>query len=249
MLLKFLPIELSWITPAELGPAQPQLVSVILKLNYNSNKWYLHGIAKSLNGKNLGGIGLTLSSSPVGLSWIFGLQYQTLFQSSILKFLFIFTLFIPIPVFLGTLQWTDFLHIYLGGHWETMQNDILPGKYYHMPCLHPQSLSLLPLSGDCRYPPYCSLWRPSSPVIWRLLISFLLQPVETFFPSNLETADILLTAACGDLLPQYLSPGGLFYVNILVKQICDKEERVKKAGKELCILLKENNKRSEWKVW
>ena len=80
-----------------------------------------------------------------------------------------------------------------------MQNDILPGKYYHMPCLHPQSLSLLPY---------------------------------------LETADILLTAACGDLLPQYLSPGGLFYVNILVKQICDKEERVKKAGKELCILLK-----------
>ena len=35
MLLKFLPIELSWITPAELGPAQPQLVSVILKLNYS----------------------------------------------------------------------------------------------------------------------------------------------------------------------------------------------------------------------
>ena len=63
------------------------------------------------------------------------------------------------------------------------ENDILPGKYYHMPCLHPQSLSLLPLSGDCRYPPYCSLWRPSSPVIWRLLISFLPQPVETFFPS------------------------------------------------------------------
>ena len=90
---------------------------------------------------------------------------------------------LPIPVFLRTLQWTDFLHIYLGGHWETMQNDILPGKYYHMPCLHPQSLSLLPLSGDCRYPPYCSLWRPSSPVIWRLLISFLPQPVETFFPS------------------------------------------------------------------
>ena len=114
---------------------------------------------------------------------IFGSQYQTLFQSSFLKFLFLFTLFIPIPVFLGTLQWTDFLHIYLGGHWETMQNDILPGKYYHMPCLHPQSLSLLPLSGDCRYPPYCSLWRPSSPVIWRLLISFLPQPVETFFPS------------------------------------------------------------------
>ena len=85
--------------------------------------------------------------------------------------------------------------------------------------------------------------------IWRLQISSLLQPVETFFPSNLETADILLTAACGDLLPQYLSPGGLFYANILVKQICDKEERVKKAGKELCILLKENNKRSEWKVW
>ena len=39
------------------------------------------------------------------------------------------------------------------------------------------------LSGDCWYPPYCSLWRPSSPVIWRLLISFLPQPVETFFPS------------------------------------------------------------------
>jgi len=36
--LKFLPIELSWITPAELGPAQPQLVSVILKLNYRY--WY-----------------------------------------------------------------------------------------------------------------------------------------------------------------------------------------------------------------
>ena len=106
-----------------------------------------------------------------------------------------------------------------------MQNDILPGKYYHMPCLHPQSLSLLPYleTADILLTAACG----------------------DLLPQYLETADILLTAACGDLLPQYLSPGGLFYVNILVKQICDKEERVKKAGKELCILLKENNKRSE----
>ena len=230
MLLKFLPIELSWITPAELGPAQPQLVSVILKLNYNSNKWYLHGIAKSLNGKNLGGIGLTLSSSPVGLSWIFGLQYQTLFQSSILKF---FVHFYPLHTH-SCFSWNpsmDRLPTYLLG-WPLRNH----AKWY-------SSWQILSYA----LPSPSVLVSPS--FIWRLQISSLLQPVETFFPSNLETADILLTAACGDLLPQYLSPGGLFYVNILVKQICDKEERVKKAGKELCILLKENNKRSEWKVW
>ena len=104
---------------------------------------------------------------------IFGSLYQTLFQSSFLKFLFLFTLLIPIPVFFKPFQWTDFLHIYLGGQWETKYHDILPGKYYHMPCLPP-----------------CS-WRPSSPVSfswWTFLQTFstssqTTQPVETFLPS------------------------------------------------------------------
>ena len=112
---------------------------------------------------------------------IFGSLYQTLFQSSFLKFLFLFTLLIPIPVFLQTLQWTDFLPI-LG--WS-LRNQV---SWY-------------------------SCWKYFS-ALWRLLISS-------------------FTAACGDLLPQYLSPGGLFYVNILVKQICDKEEKVKRLVKSL----------------
>jgi len=183
LLLKFLPIELSWITPAELGPAQPQLVSVALKLNYNSNKWYLHGIAKSLNGKNLGGIGLTLSSSPVGLSWNFWVTISNPFSILLFK---IFVPFYPLhthscfslnpsmdrlPTYL--LGWPLRNHTQWYSSWQILS--------YALPS--PSVLVSPSLSGDCWYPPYCSLWRPSSPVIWRLLISFLPQPVETFFPS------------------------------------------------------------------
>ena len=134
---------------------------------------------------------------------------------SILLFKIFFCSFyppLPIPVFLRTLQWIDLLFTWVATEKPNIMifflaNIIICLAFTLSPCL--------------------------SFLIWRLLISSLLQPVETFFPSNLETADILLTAACGDLLPQYLSPGGLFYVNILVKQICDKEERVKRLVKSL----------------
>ena len=130
----------------------------------------------------MGGIGLTLSSSSVGLSWIFGLLYQTLFQSSFLKFFFVpFTLLYPFLFFFEPFNGQTY---YLLG-WPLRNQTLWYSSWqilsYALPS--PSVLVSPSLSGDCWYPPYCSLWRPSSPVIWRLLISFLPQPVETFFSS------------------------------------------------------------------
>ena len=94
----------------------------------------------------------------------------------------------PPPVFFKPFQWTDFLHTYLGGQGETKDHDILPGK----------------LSYALPSPLFLEIFFPCI----FLLVDF--SPDILYFISD--------NAACGDLPLQYISPGGLFYVNI-----CDKK--------------------------